>query len=132
MSGSAAHVVVLLVALFATDGSHLESDLLLRGVRRRTARGRYTNKRSQSHIVVGQVGLLDLAECMVTMMAPARKHCAVEEIMLWTTPSEPPRALQASECNELLDPTRASCLILAQRQPGKFTQRRVAAVMQSR
>ena len=42
------------------------------------------------------------------------------EILLWTTPSEPPRALQASECSELLDPTRASCLILAQRQPGKY------------
>ena len=42
------------------------------------------------------------------------------EILLWTTPKEPPRALQTSECNELLDPTRASCLILAQRQPGKF------------
>ena len=35
-------------------------------------------------------------------------------------PDGPPRALQASECHELLDPTRASCLILAQRQPGKF------------
>ena len=34
---------------------------------------------------------------------------------------EPPfRALQTSECNELLDPARASCLILAQRQPGKL------------
>ena len=43
------------------------------------------------------------------------------EILLWTTPKEPPRALQASECHELLDPTRASCLILAQRQPGKFS-----------
>ena len=40
--------------------------------------------------------------------------------MLWTTPSEPPKALQASECSELLDPMRASCLILAQHQPGKF------------
>ena len=47
------------------------------------------------------------------------------EILLWTTPSEPPRALQASECSELLDPTRASCLILAQRQPGKYALRRV-------
>ena len=42
------------------------------------------------------------------------------EIMLWTTPEEPPKALQASECDELLDLTRASCLIPAQRQPGKF------------
>ena len=42
------------------------------------------------------------------------------EIVLWTTPEEPPEALQASECGELLDFARASCLILAQRQPGKF------------
>ena len=27
-----------------------------------------------------------------------------------------------SECNELLNPTRASCLILAQRQPGKLSR----------
>ena len=36
------------------------------------------------------------------------------------TPEEPPKALQTSECDELLDFARASCLILAQRQPGKF------------
>ena len=42
------------------------------------------------------------------------------EILLWTTPEGPPEALQASECGELLDFARASCLILAQRQPGKF------------
>ena len=33
-----------------------------------------------------------------------------------------PGALQTSECSELLHPTRASCMILAQRQPGKFTE----------
>ena len=43
-----------------------------------------------------------------------------KEILLWATPSEPPRALQASECSELLDPTRTSYVILAQRQPGKL------------
>ena len=43
--------------------------------------------------------------------------------MLWATPKGPPRALQASECHELLNPTRASCLILAQRQPGKLPSR---------
>ena len=37
------------------------------------------------------------------------------------TPSEAPKALQASECSELLDPMRASCWIFAQHQPGKFT-----------
>ena len=47
---------------------------------------------------------------------------AAREIVLWTTPSEPPKALQASECSELLDPMRASCLILAQHQPGKFDE----------
>ncbi len=54
------------------------------------------------------------------IMTPAREHGADAEILLWMTPSESPRALQTSECNELLDPTRASWLILAQRQPGKF------------
>lgn len=51
------------------------------------------------------------------------------EILLWTTPEEPPRALQASECHELLDPTRASCLILAQRQPGKFNNYPILAYL---
>jgi hypothetical protein len=54
------------------------------------------------------------------MLATARMQIAAREIVLWTTPSEPPKALQASECSELLDPMRASCLILAQHQPGKF------------
>ena len=39
------------------------------------------------------------------------------------TPSEAPKALQASECSELLDPTRANCWISAQHQPGKFTRK---------
>ena len=55
-----------------------------------------------------------------TPLATARMQIAAREIVLWTTPSEPPKALQASECSELLDPMRASCLILAQHQPGKF------------
>jgi hypothetical protein len=38
------------------------------------------------------------------------------------TPSEAPKALQASECSELLDPTRANCWISAQHQPGKFAR----------
>ena len=37
------------------------------------------------------------------------------------TPSEAPKELQASECSELLDPTKANCWISAQHQPGKFT-----------
>jgi hypothetical protein len=38
------------------------------------------------------------------------------------TPSEAPKALQASECSELLDPTRANCWISAQHQPGKLAR----------
>ena len=47
-------------------------------------------------------------------LAEARKLTASREIMLWMTPSEAPKALQASECSELLDPMRASCWISAQ------------------
>ena len=47
-------------------------------------------------------------------LAVARKLTAAREILLWMTPSEAPKALQASECSELLDPMRASCWISAQ------------------
>ena len=48
------------------------------------------------------------------LLAAARKQTASREILLWMTPSEAPKALQASECSELLDPMRASCWISAQ------------------
>ena len=48
------------------------------------------------------------------LLAAARKQAASREILLWMTPSEAPKALQASECSELLDPMRASCWISAQ------------------
>ena len=48
------------------------------------------------------------------LLAAARKQAASKEILLWMTPSEAPKALQASECSELLDPMRASCWISAQ------------------
>ena len=47
-------------------------------------------------------------------LAEAHKLSASWEILLWMTPSEAPKALQASECSELLDPMRASCWISAQ------------------
>ena len=47
-------------------------------------------------------------------LAEAHKLAASTEILLWMTPSEAPKALQASECSELLDPMRASCWIFAQ------------------
>ena len=49
----------------------------------------------------------------VLLLAVARKLTASREILLWMTP-EAPKALQASECNELLDPMRASCWVSAQ------------------
>ena len=50
-----------------------------------------------------------------SLLVAARKQATSEEILLWMTPSEAPKALQASECSELLDPTGASCWIFAQR-----------------
>ena len=50
----------------------------------------------------------------VVLLAVARKLTASREILLWMTPSEAPKALQASDCSELLDPMRASCWISAQ------------------
>jgi hypothetical protein len=47
-------------------------------------------------------------------LATAHKQVASREILLWMTPSEAPKALQASECSELLDPMRANCWISAQ------------------
>ena len=46
--------------------------------------------------------------CMMCVLAVALELTASEEILLWKTPSEAPKALQASECSELLDPMRAS------------------------
>ena len=48
------------------------------------------------------------------LLAAARKQAASREILRWMTPSEAPKALQASECSELLDPMRAKCWISAQ------------------
>ena len=50
-----------------------------------------------------------------SLLAPALALRASREILLWMTPSEAPKALRASECSELLDPTGASCWIFAQR-----------------
>ena len=48
------------------------------------------------------------------LLVVARKLTTSREMLLWMTPSEAPKALQASECSELLDPMRASCWITAQ------------------
>ena len=55
-----------------------------------------------------------LAGTRADMLVVARKLTTSREMLLWMTPSEAPKALQASECSELLDPMRASCWISAQ------------------
>ena len=50
----------------------------------------------------------------------ADASCRRQKLCCGPTPEEPPKALQTSECDELLDLARTSCLILVQRQPGKF------------
>ena len=55
-----------------------------------------------------------LSELWRHMLVAALKRTTTGEILLWMIPSEPPKALQASECSELLDPMRASCQIPAQ------------------
>ena len=50
----------------------------------------------------------------IGLLVEAHKLTTSREMLLWMTPSEAPKALQASECSELLDPMRASCWISAQ------------------
>ena len=64
---------------------------------------------------VDQCAQVDAILAHRLMLEEARKLTSSREILLWMTPSEAPKALQASECSELLDPTRASCWIFAQR-----------------
>ena len=47
-------------------------------------------------------------------LAAAQKQTTSKEIVLWMIPSEAPKALQASEFSELINPMRASCRIPAQ------------------
>ena len=59
-------------------------------------------------------------EKLSQLLATARTQVAADRNSAVGDPEGPPRALQTSECSELLNPTRTSCLILAQRQPGKL------------
>ena len=61
-----------------------------------------------------------VAYLYVCSLAAARTQVAADRNSAVGDPEGPPRALQTSECSELLNPTRTSCLILAQRQPGKL------------
>ena len=59
------------------------------------------------------ISWVEAAHALATLVE-ARKLSTSQEILLWMTPSEAPKALQTSECSELLDPMRASCWIFAQ------------------
>ena len=54
--------------------------------------------------------------------------CRRQKLCCGPTPEEPPKALQTSECDELLDLARTSCMILVQRQPGKFILRSILEI----
>jgi hypothetical protein len=58
----------------------------------------------------------------VLLMDRARTHISDERNFAVGDAEAPPRALQTSECSELLNPTRTSYLILVQRQPGKLAE----------
>ncbi len=60
------------------------------------------------------------SELIFWYLVSARKQITSREIVLWMIHSETPKALQASECSELLEPTRANCWITALQQPGKL------------
>ena len=63
---------------------------------------------------LGKSGSASKPKFTHVLLEEARKLTSSREILLWMTPSEAPKALQASECSELLDPMRASCWIFAQ------------------
>ena len=58
---------------------------------------------------------------MFKMLATARvRRFPLPEIVLWTTASQHPSESQTSECSDLLSRSRATFVIVAQRQPGKL------------
>ena len=59
------------------------------------------------------------------LLGTARKRrFPLPEILLWTTASLHPSESQTSECSDLLSRSRATFVIVAQRQPGKLHNRR--------
>ena len=61
------------------------------------------------------------AKLLEEMLRAARsRRLPLPEIVLWSTASQHPSESQTSECSDLLSRSRATCLIVAQRQPGKL------------
>ena len=57
------------------------------------------------------------------LRAARSRRLPLPEIVLWSTASQHPSESQTSECSDLLSRSRATCLIVAQRQPGKLISR---------
>ena len=74
-------------------------------------KGHFRNDCHQRRSMTNDSSVQGMIRCLLVV---ARKLTTSREVLLWMTPSEAPKALQASECSELLDPTRASCRIAAQ------------------
>ena len=56
----------------------------------------------------------------VALGAARSRRPPLPEIVLWSTAVLHPSESQTSECSDLLSRSRATCLIVAQRQPGKL------------
>ena len=77
---------------------------------------RAQNEQDRNTKIVGVSILLE------EMLRAARsRRPSLPEIVLWSTASQHPSESQTSECSDLLSRSRATCLIVAQRQPGKLT-----------
>ena len=57
--------------------------------------------------------------------AARSRRLSLPEIVLWTTAVLHPSESQTSECSDLLSRSRATFLIVAQRQPGKLINMRM-------
>ena len=67
------------------------------------------------------VKVRDAASAFLRMLTTARTRVvAVRNSAVDRLPEEVPKALQTSECSDLLDLARTRYMIRAQRQPGKF------------
>ena len=73
------------------------------------------------HKFICKTAFFAQAKLLEEMLRAARsRRPPLPEIVLWSTASQHPSESQTSECSDLLSRSRATCLIVAQRQPGKL------------
>ena len=72
--------------------------------------------------MVGKLMLMVGVRFLPMWLGAARvRRLPLPEILLWTTASQHPSESQTSECSDLLSRSRATLVIVAQRQPGKLS-----------